>query len=173
MFRDLKQVATGAVLALGMACQGTGKSDVERQQKELSEAQSRAPQVAKDIEAQLVQAKAQVARLEQKLALARQGITDDVLKKRQDLQQSLQEQQQRVQGAVDQAKHEAAQHNEDTLKATRALQATQPPQVQTKVNTETRVTPPTTTPPQTTERDEVIRVSGQVLDAGAGEERSP
>jgi hypothetical protein len=174
MFRDLKWAATGAVLALGMvACQDRGKSDVERQQKQLSEAQSRAPQVAKDTEAQLAKAKAEVARLEQKLALARQGITDDVLNKRKELQQALEEQQHRVQGDVDQAKREAAQHNEDTMKATQALQATKPPRVQTKVNTETRVTPAPTTPPQTTEREEVIRVRGQAVDAGAGDEGAP
>ncbi|HVZ36876.1 MAG TPA: hypothetical protein VG963_30835 [Polyangiaceae bacterium] len=50
-----------------------------------------------------------------------------VLKKRKDLQQSLVAQQHRVQADIDQAKREAAQHDEDSMKATQALQATPTP----------------------------------------------
>jgi hypothetical protein len=176
MYRDLKQAAICAALALGLACQGQGKSDVQQQAKDLREAQSRSPEVAKELEGQLAKAKAEVVRLEQKLALARQGVTDDVLEARKDLQQSLQEQERRVQGDIEQAKREAAQHNEDTSKAAQALQQTQPPQVQAKVNTETEVTPAPVAPPATAEREEVIRVRGRestTPDAGADGQRAP
>jgi len=176
MYRDLKQAAIWTALALGLACQDRGKSDVEEQAKELRAAQSHSPEVAKDIEGQLAKAKAEVVRLEQKLALARQGVTDDVLKERKDLQQALQNQEHRVQGEINEAKREAAQHNEDATKAAQALRDTQPAQVQAKVNTETQVTPAPAAPPRTTEHDEVIRVRGQdstTADAGAGDQHTP
>jgi TolA-binding protein len=175
MYRDLKQAAILTAVALGLACQSGGKSDVAQQEKELREAQSHSPQVVKDLEGQLTKAKAEVAQLEQKLALARQGVTDDVLKERKDLQQSLQNQERRVQGDINQAQREAAQHNQDSAKAAQALQETQPPQVQAKVNTETRVTPAPAAPPPTNEREEVIRVRGQDTTAAgdAGAEPTP
>lgn len=172
MYYDLKQAAICTALALALACQDRGKSDVEEEAKDLRAAQSHSPEVAKDLEGQLAKAKAEVVRLEQKLALARQGVTDDVLKERKDLQQSLQQQQRRVQEDINQAKREAAQHNEDMTKAAQALQETQPAQVQAKVNTETHVTPAPAAPATTTEREEVIRVRGQDstrVDAGAGD----
>jgi len=142
----------------------------------LREAQSRSPEVAKNLEADVAKAKAEVVRLEEKLALARQGITDDVLKERKDLQQSLHNQERHVQTEVSEAKREAEQHNEDTRKATEALQGTEPARVQAQVRTETQVTPAPATPVQTTEREEIIRVRGQdntTTDAGADNQRAP
>jgi phage-related tail protein len=176
MHRNLKQPALLTALALALACQRGEKSDVEQQTKELREAQSRSPEVAKNLEADLAKAKAEVVRLEQKLALARQGVTDDVLNERKDLEQSLQNQERHVQSEINEAKREAAQHNQDTLKATQALQGTQPPQVRAEVKTETRVTPAPAPSVQTTERQELIPVRGQdktTLDAGANGQRVP
>jgi hypothetical protein len=178
MYRDLNKRAIGMVLVLGLACQGRSTTEVEQEAKDLREAQSRSPEVAKSLETDLAQAKAEVARLEQKLALARQGITDDVMNERKELEQSLQQQERRVQNEINEAKREAQQHNQDTQKATQALEGSKPPaRVEAEVTTQTRVTPaPPTAAPVETERQELIRVRGRTTttgDAGADDQRAP
>jgi predicted RNase H-like nuclease (RuvC/YqgF family) len=176
MYLDLKKRTVGAVLVLGLACQGGSTTDVQQEAKDLREAQSRSPEVAKSLEADLAQAKAEVARLEQKLALARQGVTDDVLDERKELEQSLQQQQRHVQNEINEAKREAEQHNQDTQKATEVLEGSKPPaRVEAEVTTQTRVTPaPATAAPAETERQEVIQVRGrEMTTGGAGAQQRP
>jgi len=98
--------------------------------------------VAKSLEQQLTDAKAEVARLEEQLAMARQGVTTDVLKERNDLNNALHDQQKRVVKEVNEAESVARVHNEDTERARKELERTQPAQrVEARVKTETTVVP--------------------------------
>jgi hypothetical protein len=158
-------------LLLAAAC-NRGRSDVQQQTQELREAQNNSPKVAKDLEADLEKAKAEVVRVEKKLALARQGITDDVIAERKDLEQSLRAQGQKVQGEIDEAKHLSEANQQDTAKATQQLQETQmPARVEAEVQSQSNVVP-STTRVETTQRQELIPVSGRdtrtvTVDGGA------
>lgn len=158
-------------LALGLACDQQ-RSEVQEETQELREAQKNVGEVTSQLQADLERAKAEVVRLEEKLAMARQGITDDVMAERKDLQQSLKEQQRDVQGEIKEAKQEAALHNRDTEQAAQQLEETQPPaRVEAEVSTKTEVVEGARTPVETVERRELIPVKGtSVADAGSGAE---
>jgi chromosome segregation ATPase len=148
--------------------------EVQQEAQELREAQNRVGNVTAELQADLDRAKAEVVRLEEKLAMARQGITDEVLSERKELQESLKEQEREVTGEVQEAKREAQKHNEDSAQAARELEKTAPPaKVEAKVSTETQVVERTRTPVQTTERQELIPVRGtSAADAGTNAERT-
>lgn len=161
MNRDVKFGAILTVFSVALACNRDHTTEVETQARDLREAQNRSPQVVKELETDLAKAKEEVVRLEQKLVLARQGITDEVVAERKELEESLKDQERRVQTEISEAKREAEQHNVDTVKAQQALQETNPPEVAAEVNTETHVKPSATPPAQTTERQELIPVRGR------------
>ena len=94
--------AVSACFALALACES--QTDVQRQTRDLQEAQKNVGKVTQELESQLASAKATVARLEQKVALARQGLTDDVLENQKELTQALQAQERKVQSELGQAK---------------------------------------------------------------------
>jgi hypothetical protein len=147
-----------ACLAVALAC--NTQREVEKQTQNLREAEANTGNVTKQLEAELAEAKGEVARLENKVTLARRGITDEVLAARKDLEQSLGEQQKRVEGEVKEAQSQAQQHNQDTQRAARELERTQPPaRVESEVVTQTEVTPQTRQV-ETVERQEVIPVRG-------------
>src|SRR5688572_185725 len=83
-----------ACVALALGCDE--QTEVQRQTRDLQEAQKNVARVTQELEGQLERAKADVARLEQKVALARQGLTDDVLENQKELQAALQAQERRV-----------------------------------------------------------------------------
>ena len=56
--------------------------EVQQEAQELREAQSNVGNVTAELQADLDKAKAEVARLEEKLTMARQGMTDEVLSER-------------------------------------------------------------------------------------------
>lgn len=107
-----------ACVALAFGCDE--QTEVQRQTHELEEAQKNVPAVTQELESQLEQARAEVARLEQKVALARQGLTDDVLENQKELQAALQEQERVVETELGQAKREAQIHARDTEAALKA-----------------------------------------------------
>jgi hypothetical protein len=111
--------ALTACVALAFGCDE--QTEVQRQTRDLQEAQKNVAQETKDLEGQLEQAKADVARLEQKVALARQGLTDDVLENQKELQDALQAQERRVADELGQAKREAQIHSRDTEAALKQL----------------------------------------------------
>lgn len=114
-----------ACVALAFGCDD--QTEVQRQTRDLQEAQKNVPQVTKELEVQLEEAKASVAQLEQKLALARQGLTDDVLENQKELQAALKEQEQSVQSELGEAKREAQVHARDTEAALQTLGQTARP----------------------------------------------
>jgi hypothetical protein len=147
-----------ACLAFALAC--NTQREVEKQTQNLREAEANTGNITKRLEAELAEAKGEVARLENKVALARRGITDEVLSARKDLEQSLGEQQKRVEGEVKEAQSQAQQHNQDTQKAVQELERTQPPaRVESEVVTQTEVTPQSRQV-ETVERQELIPVRG-------------
>jgi hypothetical protein len=148
--------------------------EVQQEAQELREAKNKVGNVTAELQADLDRAKADVVRLEEKLAMARQGITDEVLAERKDLQDSLKEQERDVKGEVQEAKREAEQHNQDSVQAARELEKTAPPaRVEAKVSTETQVVERQRTPVQTTERQELIPVKGtSTADAGTNVEQT-
>ena len=92
----------------------------------------------KPLEKQLDQAKAEVVNLEQKLALAKHGVTDEVIEERKDLQQALQKQGKHVREELSEAQREANELNSATEKAQTELQRVpMGERAQTQLKTET------------------------------------
>lgn len=171
MLRQITVAGFATCLLCGLGCDR--RSNVEQETRELREAQNQSPEVTKQIQTDLDKAKAEVVRLEKKLALARQGITDDVIRERQDVERALQEQERRVQGQVNEAKREAERNNRDIANATQPLEQTRPPAAVTaEVQSRSSVQPSPPATVGTVERQEVIPVRGRetahtATDAGA------
>jgi hypothetical protein len=108
-----------ACVALAFGCDQ--QTEVQRQTHDLQEAQKNVAQVTQELEGELERAKADVIRLEQKVALARQGLTDDVLENQKELQAALQAQERRVSDELGEAKREAQIHSRDTEAALKQL----------------------------------------------------
>ena len=168
----------GVCIALAMAC--NHDTEVQRQTRELERAQKEVPEVTAQLESDLTRARGDVAHLEAKLALARQGLTDDVIENQRELEQALKEQQQLVRSELSEAQHEAEVHDRDTTAALKQLQQTAttaaaPP------GEPAPGTPPGTMPaplapsvtPEPVHPDEVVRVHGQDPDAGAESQMTP
>jgi TolA-binding protein len=115
--------ALTACVALAFGC--NEQTEVQQQTRDLQEAQKNVPKVTQELQGQLERAKAEVTRLEQKLALARQGLTDDVLENQKELQAALRAQERKVEGELGAAKREAQIHARDTEAALKTL--SQPP----------------------------------------------
>lgn len=137
-----------------LACDRQG--EVQQESRDLREAQNEVGNVTAELESELDEAKAEVARLEEKLAMARQGVTDDVLSERKELKESLSEQKREVEGEIQEVKREARRLEQDTAQAARELERTALP----------------ARGEGTTERHELIPVSGTSTDAGSDGERS-
>src|SRR4051812_40956417 len=116
-------VSAGFVLALACADEQT---EVQRQTRELQEAQKNVGKVTGELEKELADTKANVARLEQKVAMARQGLTDDVLENQKELTEALKAQEAKVQAEVGEAQREAQIHSRDSEAALRQLSQTAP-----------------------------------------------
>jgi hypothetical protein len=141
MTMNRKMKCAGALWGLAL-CLGGCESRVERATEDLKEAERDSPKVAAELEHKLAKAKAEVARLEEKLALARQGITDDVREERKDLEQALKRQGQHVQEEIGEAQRAAQQHRADSNAAEQQLERTKPTeQVKASVHTEVERTP--------------------------------
>lgn len=158
MIRHWGLACLSVSLGLAVACEQG--SNVEAETRDLAEAQKNTGNVAKDLEGQLQKAKAEVVELEKKLALAREGITDDVLEERKELQNALDSQRRELQEDISQAQREAQALNKDADRAIQQLQQTQPPaHVDAQLKTETDVVPGSQTVESTT-KDEVVPVRG-------------
>lgn len=159
MIRHSALACLVASLGLSLACERG--SHVEAETRDLAEAQNNTGNVAKDLEAQLQKAKADVIELEKKLALAREGVTDEVLQERSELQGALESQRREVQEEVNEARREAQVLNKDMDKAMQQLKQTQPPaQVDARLNTETSVVRGTQQAVESPPRNELVPVRG-------------
>jgi TolA-binding protein len=114
-----------ACFALAIGCEQ--RTEVQRQTRELEEAQKNVARQTEELESQLETARSDVARLEQKVALARQGLTDDVLENQRELTEALKAQEQNVQKEVGQAKREVEIHTRDSEAALKQLGQTAAP----------------------------------------------
>jgi hypothetical protein len=124
------------------ACERGGQEDkVQSELQDLEEAREKAPQVTRDLEQQLAEAKKEVVRLEKKLALARQGITEEVIAERQQLGEALEARGESVREDIGQTREQATEFNEASERARKALQETQPGQVEAEVRSGAEVTP--------------------------------
>jgi hypothetical protein len=119
MYRWARISTTAACLALAFGCDE--QTEVQRQTRDLQEAQKNIGQVTQELESELAKSKADVIRLEQKVAMARQGMTDDVLENQKELQEALKAQEQKVQSELGEAKREAQIHNRDSEAALKQL----------------------------------------------------
>ena len=133
----------GTLLAVGMALGACEReSKVQDEIEDLREAERDSPNVVRDLEGRLAKAKADVVKLEEQLAMARQGVTHEVLEERQELKEALNEQAKDVKEEAQEAQHAAQVHNSTSEVARRELEHTQPKEaVRAQVNTETQVTP--------------------------------
>jgi hypothetical protein len=138
-----KYRCSGALLAVGLGLLGCEHdSRVEHEIDDLKKAQQDSPKVAKELEEELAEAKAEVVRLEEKLALARQGVTTDVLEERKELKDALNSQTRDVKEEINEAQRAANEHNVESQVAQEQLKRAQPTEhVKAQVHTETQVTP--------------------------------
>jgi hypothetical protein len=114
--------AVGACFALTLGCDR--QTEVQRQTSELQAAQKNVGKVTQELETELAKAKADVALLEQKLARARQGLTDEVLENQRELTAALSAQNERVKAELGDAKREAEIYGRDTEAALKQLRQT-------------------------------------------------
>lgn len=156
MIRHWGFACLSASLGLALACEKG--SNVEAETRDLAEAQKNTGNVAQDLEAQLEKARAEVVELEKKLGLAREGITDDVLQQRAELQQALDSQRRELQEDINEAQREAQALNKDTDRAIQQLQQTQA-QVDNRLDTEANI-PPVEQPLDSPTREEIAPVRG-------------
>jgi len=130
------------------------QTEVQRQTHDLQEAQKEVAKVTQQLESDLATSRAEVARLEQKLAMARQGLTDDVLENQKELQEALRAQEQNVNTEIGQAQREAEIHRRDTEAALKAL--AQSPAAPEQPN----AAPPAAEPVDGIDRERVVPVKG-------------
>jgi len=141
MGRDKSAYLLLAGLAV-FGCEQDKRSAVGREIDDLKRAEQESPRVVQDLEKRLAEAKNDVAQLEQKLVLARQGITDDVMKERGELKHALNEQDKHVSNEIKEAQGAAKNYNTESERARQELERTIPAQdVRTQVKTETQVVP--------------------------------
>lgn len=157
----------GGLLAAGLLLGACDKAaHIDDESKDLQEAQREAPKVASELQKELNSAKAEVIRLEQKLAMAKQGVTDEVLEERAELKEALKREGQHVREEVNEAQGAARELNADSERARQQLERTQPQRVEAKLNTETQVVPSTSTVQVTKEQVQVPIERTQVVETG-------
>ncbi len=138
----MKRQMNGIRAALSALCllAACDRNDVAEEVEDLQEARAAAPEEASAIEAELKEAKQRVVMLEKKLALARQGVTDEVVEERAELAAELEEQEAEVSAEVAEAADMAAEHNKEADMAQRALsKGKRVTNVDAKVTTTTNV----------------------------------
>ena len=157
MIRHWGFACLSASLGLALACEKG--SNVEAETRDLAEAQNNTGNVTKDLEGQLEKARAEVVALETKLGLAREGITDDVLEQRRELQRALEAQRRELQDDIKEAQQEAQALHQDTDRAILQLQQTQA-QVENHLDTQTDAVLGETPPMESPLREEIAPVRG-------------
>lgn len=116
--------------------------DVNKEVEDLKRAQAESPKVASDLQRELDQKKAEVVKLEEKVALAKQGVTDDVEKEKNDLQHAMKREEEQVREKVQEAQGAAREQTSQSEAAARQLEQTEhAKRVRAEVKTETHEVP--------------------------------
>jgi hypothetical protein len=162
MYRSIWISAAAGVLSASFTLACDRDREVREESQDLTEARKNTGVVANELEQELREAKAEVVRLEKQLAMAREGVTEEVLTERRELQSALEEQGQNVEKEIEEAKREAQQHNQEAEQARQQLEQTQVPSVEAEVQTQTQVVKKRTPVGATQEQEtiEVQRVRG-------------
>ncbi len=125
--------------------------------EDLKEARQNTQGEVQRLSEELEEAKQDVVDLEEKLALAERGLTDEVLRERAELADALKKQGKEVKQEVNEAQGAAQQHSKHTGQAEQLLQETQPPkQVKGEVQSQSEVVPDTSRVRSGSEEERVI-----------------
>ena len=121
---------------------GCDRGDVNKQVEDLKQAQAESPKVASELQRELEEKKAEVVQLEEKVALAKQGVTDEVQREKHEVKEALKENEQRVREKVEEAQGAAREQTSHGENAAPQLEQTEnAKRVVARVKTETRVVP--------------------------------
>ncbi|HKU37152.1 MAG TPA: hypothetical protein VJR89_03375 [Polyangiales bacterium] len=149
------------------------KSEVREEVKDLEQARQESPSVAQDLRQELDQKKAEVAKLEEKLALAERGVTDRVVQERKELNQAVQRQENDVRREVKEAQSAAQAQSADAERARRELEATKNPgRVETQVQSDHKVVPSNTDVEVKKQQEQVPIETTRTIERGT-EQRAP
>lgn len=177
MRRGVVALVIGAALAIGCERDDEGsETEVSGAVEDLREARRAVPGEVREIEEDLTEARARVAHLEEQLALARRGVTDDVRREQRELQAELNEQETEISRDVREAQRRASQHNREAELAQRELaQGEQPTEVEGYVESGARVSTdqPTVQTRRTEQQIEVERTEVQPPLRGEGTAQLP
>lgn len=137
-----KRNCSGFLLAAGLGLLGCEKGDVKEEVRELEQAQQQAPQEAKELAQRLEEKKREVAHLEEKLALAKQGVTDDVQEQQKEVKEAMKAQAKEVRDEVNEAQGLAQEHQAESAQAAQRLEQVEGARaVKAQVTTQTNVVP--------------------------------
>ena len=95
-----------------------------------------------DLRASVDDSKSKLARLQEKMARAKSGATEEVLEEREDLREAMRAQMNAVQRQIRQSVKAAREYNEMNDQATKLLQESAPPNVRAKVEVDVETMPP-------------------------------
>lgn len=110
-----------ASLWLFTACQ----SELENEIQDVREARERSGQVVQQLESEIEATRERLQELERRLALAREGITEEVIKERKELQSALEDKSEKVNRKAAQAEEESSELGAVSDEAVRQLDATE------------------------------------------------
>jgi TolA-binding protein len=103
------------------------EKDVETEVKDLRDARERAPQVVQELRDELSRTERRASVLREKLKHAEEGLTDEVLQERADVEQALEEQEQATRREVRQVDQELRTLRKATDRAERELERPEAP----------------------------------------------
>lgn len=139
--------------------------NVNAEVEDLKRAQAESPNVAKDLQRELDEKKAEVVKLEEKVALAKQGVTDDVMKEKRDVEKAMKREEEHVRAKVEEARGAAREQTSQYEQAERQLEQTAgAKRVEAEVKTETRVVPSRTDTEVRTETQRVPIENTRVIE---------
>ncbi len=102
--------------------------DAPGEMRDLREARKSSGEVVKRLEADLEEARANLESIQKELALARRGITDEVIEERADLAKALTKDRKGIQNDISKAEGEAEKYEENTKAAANLLKETTVPE---------------------------------------------
>ena len=162
---NTKQLWTSGLLAAALVVGCDKSSDVNKEVDELKQAQNESPKVAGDLQQELDNKKAEVVQLQEKVALAKQGVTDEVIKEKEDVKEAMKNEEQEVREKIAEAQGAAKAHSDQGENAARQLQQTEnAQQVKAHVKTETTVVPSQTKTEVKTEEHQVPVENSRVVE---------
>jgi chromosome segregation ATPase len=162
---NTKHLWTSGLLVAALAVGCDKGSDVNKEVEDLKQAQQESPKVAGDLQRELDDKKAEVAQLQEKVALAKQGVTDDVVKEKNDVKEAMKNEAQEVREEIAEAQGAAKAHTDQSENAARQLEQTENAQrVKAQVKTETTVVPSETKTEVRTEQHQVPVENSRVVE---------